>query len=947
MRTNQARFITACQTTLALGLVVAVLAPATNVVSLDVVPQPPAGLVQAAPPVNTASVSTSEVPVAPVEPEVKEYAVTTGASASKKPAAKKPAAKKNSEAPATKKRAEKPSSEDGHDHGHDHGLSADADEVVEATVKAPVKGYGAVGVTWDDADQVSEGDLALQVRTRVGDEWSEWGDLVYHDEHAPEADSPDALRARGGTDALIVGDVDEVELRADAAGELPEGLSLAVVDPGTTATREEGPAIESQTPAADADASAQEGDIELSAAKKKSAPKPTIYSRAQWGANEKLRDKSSLRYGTIKAGFVHHTVNANNYTAAEVPGIIRSIYAYHTKSRGWSDVGYNFLVDRFGRIWEGRYGGVDKAVVGAHTLGYNDYAFAMSAIGNFETVKPPQAMVDAYGALMAWKLSLAGVDASATKVKVGKGTFQAISGHRDAGSTACPGKHLYARLGDIRKLAKSAQGGVVVTPPPAPTPTPTPAPKPPYSTPVKDSNLVGTPHPDLVVRRKSDNRLLIIPTGGTSSLRAPKAVSTGWKARGKFFVSADLTGDGRADVVSLDSKGVASIHAGDGKGGFAAPKRRVLATKKHDLLVPYGDLNGDGRADLVGREIKTGKLRGFVQKKNGGFSRVELKRTIKRYTSLTAVGDITGDGRADLIGRDSAGVTYTLRGTGKNALSTQSRTPGTWAASTAIAGGGDFTRDGVNDLLVRTSNGTLQVLPGRGNGSFGLPLGPLGVRKKVTNLSVAPLVTGGLPDVVGRRGNSLVLLTNPGTFELGVPIGTGATAGGIRALINAGDFDGDGHGDVISIRNDGALQLRRGNGTGRLADPKRIGGGFSEVQNLEAVGDIDGDKLPDLIGTVAGKTVFYAGRGAKTVAAGVPATGFSGALGRLKTSSVYNPTLYDWKVAISDAHLAKGSTDLLARDKKTGLLYLFTSSANGLTGRRLLGEGLGSYDLAG
>src|SRR5699024_1408108 len=147
-------------------------------------------------------------------------------------------------------------------------------------------------------------------------------------------------------------------------------------------------------PAAEAtgEASDTEGDIALRARSNNlTAPKPTIYSRAQWGANEKLRDKSSLRYGTISGGFVHHTVNANDYTAEQVPGIIRSIYAYHTRSRGWSDIGYNFLVDRFGRIWEGRFGGVDKAVVGAHTLGYNDYSFAMSAIGNFETVRPSQA----------------------------------------------------------------------------------------------------------------------------------------------------------------------------------------------------------------------------------------------------------------------------------------------------------------------------------------------------------------------------------------------------------------------------------------------------------------------------------------------------------------------------------------------------------------------------
>ena len=116
---------------------------------------------------------------------------------------------------------------------------------------------------------------------------------------------------------------------------------------------------------------------------------PTIYSRADWGADERLRD-CCVEYGEVHAGFVHHTVNANGYSRAEVPAILRGIYAYHTQSRGWRDIGYNFLIDRFGRIWEGRYGGITLPVVGAHTLNYNENSFAASAIGNYQSPGRPR-----------------------------------------------------------------------------------------------------------------------------------------------------------------------------------------------------------------------------------------------------------------------------------------------------------------------------------------------------------------------------------------------------------------------------------------------------------------------------------------------------------------------------------------------------------------------------
>ena len=98
--------------------------------------------------------------------------------------------------------------------------------------------------------------------------------------------------------------------------------------------------------------------------------KPSIVTRTEWGANESWRS-GSPSYAPVKMAFVHHTASGNGYSAAEAPAVVRGTYAYHTKSLQWSDVGYNFLVDRYGVIYEGRYGGVARGVIGAQVLGFN------------------------------------------------------------------------------------------------------------------------------------------------------------------------------------------------------------------------------------------------------------------------------------------------------------------------------------------------------------------------------------------------------------------------------------------------------------------------------------------------------------------------------------------------------------------------------------------------
>jgi hypothetical protein len=231
------------------------------------------------------------------------------------------------------------------------------------------------------------------------------------------------------------------------------------------------------------------------------APRPRIRTRRAWGANERLRS-GRPSYGTVRAGFVHHTVNANGYRRAQVPAIIRGIYAFHTQSNGWSDIGYNFLVDRFGRIWQGRFGDLRRNVIGAHTLGYNHVSFAMSAIGNFETARPSAPMLRAYGRLMGWRLGKYGINAGAMRRRLEGRTFRAISGHRDAGSTACPGIRLYRQIRTIRRLAvRWQQNGTTTAPAPtAPPPTEPPPGEPPPAEPPPGEPPPAEPPPEPIAQ---------------------------------------------------------------------------------------------------------------------------------------------------------------------------------------------------------------------------------------------------------------------------------------------------------------------------------------------------------------------------------------------------------------------------------------------------------------
>ncbi|WP_274030495.1 peptidoglycan recognition protein family protein [Streptomyces sp. MMBL 11-1] len=385
--------------------------------------------------------------------------------------------------------------------------------------------FSLVGVVWDDAEAELHGTVQVRTRATGSTSWSDWQDVETHNaEHAADLDSAERASgaARGATAPLWVGDSDGVEVRVlpeaadprhpSAAPPLPEGLRLELVDPGedpvpqpaddtigrtvtqaifagnpvppTTAGVPEVLTAESAAasavnadlaplgaaviPALTQAESAEDSAIAAAGARPYIGPRPKIITRKGWGADEKLRERNFAYTRTVKAAFVHHSASGNNYTCKQAPSLLRSIYRYHVKSSGWRDFGYNFAVDKCGNIYEGRAGGVAKAVLGAHTLGFNTNTMGVAVLGTYSSTNPPAAAVTGVAKLTAWKLGLFGANpkGKVTLVSGGSGKYakgrkvkmNVISGHRNAFATECPGARLYKKLGKTRTTSAKLQG---------------------------------------------------------------------------------------------------------------------------------------------------------------------------------------------------------------------------------------------------------------------------------------------------------------------------------------------------------------------------------------------------------------------------------------------------------------------------------------------------------
>jgi hypothetical protein len=304
-------------------------------------------------------------------------------------------------------------------------------------LRAPRR-FDLVGLTWSNAR------IQAQVRARrKGGRWTVWFPLPALDGHAPDGE-----RAPNGTDPAFTGAADELQFRL--RGEA-RGLTARFVRAlGGTRVRARARAAQTGPPA--------------------------IIPRAEWGADS-VPPRAGPSYGVVQAAFVHHTVGTNTYAPEDSAAIVLGIARYHRDTNGWNDIGYNFLVDKYGQIFEGRAGGIEAAVVGAQAQGYNAQSTGIACLGTFSTVAQTDAGMEALARLIGWKLSLHAVPVQGTVTLTSAGgesnrypsgtpvTVNRICGHRDGDTTSCPGDVLYGQLDDLRQRAARFAGplsGIVV-----------------------------------------------------------------------------------------------------------------------------------------------------------------------------------------------------------------------------------------------------------------------------------------------------------------------------------------------------------------------------------------------------------------------------------------------------------------------------------------------------
>lgn len=499
----------------------------------------------------------------------------------------------------------------------------------------------------------------VMVRARTQGQWGPWHHLDANPDHRPEGgEAATAARRSPGlhSEPIWFGSADGYELSVPAD---VRTVDVHLVRPtvryvATTATPK------------------------AAAASTAGTDRPPMHSRAQWGARAPAQALSIAP--DLKLAVVHHSVNANTYSAEDVPALLRGIQAYHMDAQGWDDIAYNFAVDRFGRIWEARGGGVGNAVIGGHARGFNTYSVGVVVLGDFTSSHPTDAAVDAVAEVIGWKFAHHQVELRGTTPFTSMGSPRYDSGvvvelprivtHRDVGQTSCPGARLYERLDEIRSLAISRFDAYLPRQPETPL----------------FGDFDGDGLRDVLRYRPGARADVLWSHPGTTLAETPVGIGRTYRP-----VVGDFDDDGADDIlwygpgsepadrlwyggpdgftstgVDLPAHGLPLVAELDGDGiddlvlyspGGAADQAYLGRADRTLTLVDLnvngtydpqiGDFDGDGRDDVYWYAYGKGTDSFWFSDGAGTFTSVAAKAADGH--SIPLVGDFDANGRADLL----------------------------------------------------------------------------------------------------------------------------------------------------------------------------------------------------------------------------------------------------------------------------------------------------------
>ena len=766
-----------------------------------------------------------------------------------------------------------------------------------------------IGASW----LLSSAVVSVDLRVLWGEEWGDWETL--------EVDDESEGVERAGTEPYFLTDGDDVQVRLMTDdGSTPRDARLDVY--GVDVTSEDvrssqrvsgfGTAIPiaASGTLAETTPSASAGRLPAST----NTPAPTIRSRSAWGA---VAPSGDMNMGVVRGVTLHHTAGSNDYTSADVPAILRGIQNYHMQSRGWSDIGYNFLVDRYGGIWEGRSGGILNTQAGVHASSFNGYTSGVSVMGNFDgSATVTTAIKNALASLIAWKLALHGVHVGGVMSINGR-TYPTIVGHKDVpdASTACPGSNLYAFLPTLRIMAAQRQLF-------------------PRSPIHHDLDLDGAP--DAAVLSGAGR----VYTGTDEQLSSAVQIGTGWNVMDLIVGTPSMRGTSAVDLVYRESlTGRLSVYHGDGHGGFTGKTVWGYGWNAMSAVVGPGDWTGDGRADLIAVNRETGSLYLYRGDGRGGLSSAaEIGHGWLGIRSVMAAGDMNGDGATDLVAIvDDTSELLIYPGNGAGGFKPVINLGGGYEDADVAVGIADLTGDGANDIVVRDAvTGEMTTVAGTGTGGISaINTWGSGWNAKGALVSAANWNGNGQPVLITFDRSTGLLYSYEASRvarftqanSMGLPTGT-------TAHVVVGDVTGDGAPSVVTRDAAGDLFLHIGTGTGTFEPPLHVGSKWNGMRQIAAAGDFDGDGIDDLLALSTSGTLYvypFASDG-------------SGALSA--DSYTIGVGFADYRVFGVGGWATGSVADVLAINRSTGQLRWFLGHGRGgLTGGTVIGSGWADLDV--